>query len=305
MTSLNSFIDQLKNTLPNGLDDISKAKYIYIKLGEVISFDPLYSFGKSKDRYRIYNNISYEYDDLNDLFESGLLICRSIAYIYKYVLNKFGIDSYVHYDNPEDNHVFNVITINGNIRIFADIQRDLEFIQTRSKTRYFDINNAYSYDQLEIDKKIGYVTNENDYFDFKLLELKNSLKESLSLNIKITEIFNFLANSSNITKLKFSENIKYYKYVLREVLDCREFNKLYFSICYEILSNAQKYIPIVCIRSSPSVNFIYSENNHKYEQISELELLKMLKNQLLFIQRGSIYIMKKEIISTTNLNKIV
>ncbi|MDF2865246.1 MAG: hypothetical protein K0R72_55 [Clostridia bacterium] len=305
MISLNSFIYLLKNTLPTGLDDISKAKYLYIRLGEIISFDPLYSFGSSKDRYRIYNNIQYKYDDLNELFESKLLICKSISYIYKYILNEFEINSYVRYDNPDDNHVFNIIITQNNIKISADVQRDLEFIQTKSKTRYFDFINSTLYDQVEIDKKIGYLQNDNDYFDIKLLEFKNLLKENTSLISKVESIFNFLFCNNNINNLKFSENIKYYKYVLKEILDYREFNRLYFSICYEICNNKQKYIPIICIRSNPSTIFIYSKKNHKYDLISEIELLKKLKSKLLFIQRGSIYIMKKEIISTTNLNKIL
>lgn len=303
MISLNSFICQLKNTLPVGLDNISKVKYIYIQLGKVISFDPLYLFGTSKDRYRIYNNLLYEYDSLNNLFESGLLICRSIAYIYKYILNEFGIESYVHYESTDDNHVFNVILIN-NVKISADLQRDLEYIQTRSKLRHFNIINDDSYDQIEIDKKICYITNSDDYFESKIYEFQNSISKNLTLVGKVEKVLEFLYSENKTSTLKLSENIKFCKHVLKEIIDFRDLKKLYFSICYELYNSEKRYIPIISVHSKPSTIFAYFETNHKYDLVSETKLLDKLKSKDIFIQRGSIYMVKKQITSTTELKKI-
>jgi hypothetical protein len=307
MVSLNSFITYLENKIPLDLDKVSKAKYIYIQLGEIISFDPSYLLGTSKERYNIYNSIIYKYEYLNNLFERKFLICRSIAFIYKYVLNEFKIESDIYYESPNDNHVLNIITIENNIKISADLQKDLEFIQTKSMTRFFNIvNSDCVYEKLEIDKKIRYINNETDYFDFEIDNLKNNFETGVTLEDKIIFIFNFLYSHNNFISMGISESIKFCKYILKENLTNNEFAKLSFSICYKIFNEIKQYISVISIHPSTNCSniFICDINNHNYDLISDKNLLLQIKNNKIFIQNGTIYITKKQITRTTNINNI-
>lgn len=158
------FIEKLKQNMPEGLNEIETAKYIYIELGKEKAFDEKYFFGNSKTRRQIYKLAEQTNHFTDSVVKNKKIICVSLTYLYRDILKDFGINSIVAEDGD---HKYPIILLKDKMQMIkADLQQDLYNIQTKSKMQYFGTRSKYeSYDVIpideeylrEIDEKIGYI----------------------------------------------------------------------------------------------------------------------------------------------------
>lgn len=154
-------IDDIIDMMPSHITDIEKVRYIYIKLGKMMSLD--------------INTIDTKNDTLSFAMIStinniwGSLDVRrcsstSTSKIFMYLCSRIGIKSELVSSSIKGN-VANKISIQDNY-IIADLFNDISYIQGNFITHYFD---NYNSDEV-IDKKIGYITSHySDYYIDKAL----------------------------------------------------------------------------------------------------------------------------------------
>ena len=90
MSSLEKYVEKVKKET-EGFSNIEKLRYVYWDLGSKFAFDLDFSFGNSKTRKQIYDHSRSE-DDLNRCLENNTAICKSIAYIFSYVMKELGVN---------------------------------------------------------------------------------------------------------------------------------------------------------------------------------------------------------------------
>ena len=120
-------VDKLIKQIPDNLDDIEKARYVYLNLGKLLSYDEKYWYGNSEIKNRIYKKSMSTTPRFSEIQpnKKKKVICVSISKLYSSVLNKVGIKSG---QQKEIDHVYNYLTINNNF-YFADLNNDLKYIQ--------------------------------------------------------------------------------------------------------------------------------------------------------------------------------
>ena len=144
MSNLDDYIEKTKKYIEkNNLTETEIVRYVYLDLGKRFSFDLDFNFGKAKDRVQIYRKNNRSFYELNECMENNTVICRSVAYILEYILNKLGIKTISSEldDNKSYPHVHNVVDTAAFGRYIIDLQRDLGYIQSHSRTRYFRFAN--------------------------------------------------------------------------------------------------------------------------------------------------------------------
>lgn len=140
MSNLDDYIEKTKKYIKeNNLTETEIIRYVYLDLGKRFSFNLDFNFGKAKDRVQIYRKNNRSFYELNECMENNTIICRSVAYILEYILDKLGINiiSSELDDNKSYPHVHNIVDTTDYGRFVIDLQRDLGNIQSHSRTRFF------------------------------------------------------------------------------------------------------------------------------------------------------------------------
>jgi len=245
--SLEDISPDIKLIIENIPDDISlleKVRWIYINLGKIFCYD-----------FRVAYDKDYAYDkntDLNQPIER-YQTCIQISEILSEILNSIeGIKA-----RPIKRVLTNARGYFGNdhiaveveleekglpLKLLLDLTLDLYNIQADCQTKHFgyEDDGSGSYDivsqreNLEMDKKLGFVDDERDYKEYQIEETKKKLqtmdlsnlspKEELDRKLKIinrlTQKFNGYHEGKRYMSMLFTEllntyfhefNIYYYK----------------------------------------------------------------------------------------------
>jgi len=226
-------VEKLKSEMPKDLNEIEIAKYIYIELGKIKSYDEKYFFGNSKTRNKIYRLAKSTPNRINETMKKRRVVCVSLSYLYRELLKRFDIKSYINYPDIEGDHVNVTICLNDGTNVKADLQLDLPMIQTNMKTRYFgtkergDEAEGFSEisdeENVEIDKRIHYINDKNDYRDEEIKKLKQSCQGKLP-----TEISELIINNQEVNNLPsdmgYIEKSQYYIVLFRFCMPRKNFD---------------------------------------------------------------------------------
>lgn len=254
------FIDLLKY-IPEGLNDLEKARWVYIKLGKTITYDMNVFYLRDEILGDVYN----QKVDINS-YESTHLICKSISEIYIDLLKKLGIESEL-VEVSKDykfNHVGTKIKFNDGLIVFTDLTLDLYRIQTGMRT----LNFAYTspgddYDILsrrelrEIDNKLGYTFRGvylDDFIDFVSEELKNEEK-----------VKRYLLNGKEISQFNTAEIIsRKINFLLTHVLPSNLGYVESRNLLLEVLGKCLTSEEIMCVNQYDLVRDTVDEFNVEF-----------------------------------------
>ena len=165
--------------MPEGLNDIEKARYIYLTLGKIFTMDANYILGNSKMRSNLIWYVSKKPINLDNLKVKNNKyrgLCVNISEIYGTVMASLQVRSAILEEiDPRDPHKhaelwIDMKKINPNTsedkRMFklpTDLQKDLINIQMHRHTKFFGVDNDTSKkryisdEEIEkIDKKLGF-----------------------------------------------------------------------------------------------------------------------------------------------------
>lgn len=275
----------LKN-IPEGLSDLEKARFVYLELGKMVSFNEEYCFGNSKIKNKIYKSQT-KIEDLKNI-KDNKIICVSLSNLYNCMMEKIGIKAVQAHDINDSRHAYSEFEIDGK-RYKADLQRDLHFIQTRSRTWEFgeiDVSVAESKVNTEeiekIDAKIGYsYQGERDFQRF-MANIENEIRTVDELDKKMNIILNKISEYEDISKMEYSEKIWYYYYIIKRMLTLQEKKRECENQLYTEDNDKRKYTCCISVlkRDGEFYRMIYSEKNGKFIPVEDEILIKLIKDGL-------------------------
>lgn len=276
--------EQILRKMPQGLSKLEQARYIYIQLGQMVSFDEEYWLGNSKTKKRIYTS-AQRVKDFKDLSENKI-ICVSLSKLYNDLLNQIGIKA-VQQKEEGELHVSSIIFI-GNNAYEVDLQRDLKFIQARRTTMFFGKDIDITGDEpiedevlRQIDEKIGYsYEGEKD-----LKELMDGINRKIDLMPSITEkitcILESIGKYQDILQMGYVEKMNYYDYIIARTLSSKEREKIQkVDMCFK--KEKEKYTRCISVANSNGefTRFIYSEKSGTFLSIEDSNLIELMKKGL-------------------------
>lgn len=295
-------VEEIKQNMPDGLTQLEKARYIYLELGKQRRFDTRYYYGNSKTRKRIkmlamnarYNAKKY-YNEKN-------LVCISLSYLYQSILREYGINCVVtDNDMYSSGHVMPILYIDdekrGKLKIKADLQRDLPWIQAGMITDNFgdrdDPNEGFTelyYEDLrEIDRKIGYI--DDEYKDVELQQLAHEIK-----NMNVHESLRYVLKDPRIIqRTDFKGHVEareYYGHILKTLLKKYNRRKAYIFTCYrdkeinnedEQKQKQREYtICAFSYEKDECIPYLYSVREKKFKEVSVDTLIELQESGLVF-----------------------
>lgn len=282
---INNLTDNILRRMPANLTQIEQARYIYLQLGKLFTFDEKYWLGNSKTRRTIYRAAKKVHSP-KDL-KSNKVICVSISNTYISLLEKMGIEAEaVHAE--DDLHVYTIFKIDG-VEYEADLQRDMKFIQAHRKTRSFGREPDYSTRKLisdeqmqEMDDKFGYTYEGDEYLAILIDRLRDKLELLPNMEQKIEYALKKIENFEADTDMGFVEKMLYYEMILPDVLSSKESKKVQIMDIYVEKDGERKYT--CCISANKEKNeyvrYMYSEKTGTFLPIDEQELIKLMSEGL-------------------------
>lgn len=279
--SANKIVEQI----PDGFSEIEKARYVYIQLGRLFSFDEKYWLGNEKEKKKIYRKSMNSPIDIRQIKKGHKAICVSISRTYQDLLAQIGMESDVYKVSDEDPHVFSRIKIDGK-EYEADLQRDLKYIQSQRKTKHFGISmneQVKSIDEEkieEIDKKIGYnYAGEQDIAGM-IESLRRELSGEKELGIKLEKILSEANKPAEIKDMGYIEKMAYYDWMMKNLLSDKERRKIKEIYLRKRDEEEPKYA--VCLSVDNSQNgytrFLYKQDEEGYRKINEIQLMAEIAN---------------------------
>ena len=264
-----------------------------------MNFDLNYTFGNSKEKNKIYN-AKLTTKELDELFEKRTIICKSLAYMIQRILEEFDIKSFVErnsYDES-DKHVYNIVNLKDGRKLKIDLEEDLEFVQTASKTRHFcllekdEFNEYQETDTLDEElKRIDKTTAEyipwKFYFDDMLKILRLGTR-GMSTEEKLRNVLDNLDVYVRDREIGYRDRIYYHNRMLQEVFTEKELNKVRQINCYRKVDEEKQFVSCVVLdrkaKEGENVIYLYSEETGKYEEITLEQLAIEVKNGLVMLE---------------------
>lgn len=282
---INNLTENILRRMPANLTQMEQARYIYLQLGKLFTFDEKYWLGNSKTRRTIYRAAKKVHSP-KDL-KSNKVICVSISNTYISLLEKMGIEAEaVHAE--DDLHVYTIFKIDG-VEYEADLQRDMKFIQAHRKTRSFGREPDYSTRKLisdeqmqEMDDKFGYTYEGDEYLAILIDRLRDKLELLPNMEQKIKYALKKIERFEADTDMGFVEKMLYYEMILPDVLSSKESKKVQIMDMYVEEDGERKYT--CCISANKEKNeyvrYMYSEKTGTFLPIDEQELIKLMSEGL-------------------------
>ncbi len=282
---INNLTENILRRMPANLTQMEQARYIYLQLGKLFTFDEKYWLGNSKTRRMIYKSAK-KIQTPKDL-KNNKVICVSLTNMYNSLLQRMGIEAEaVHAE--DDLHVYTIFKIDG-VEYEADLQRDMKFIQAHRKTRSFGREPDYSTRKLisdeqmqEMDDKFGYTYEGDEYLAILIDRLRDKLELLPNMEQKIKYALKKIERFEADTDMGFVEKMLYYEMILPDVLSSKESKKVQIMDMYVEEDGERKYT--CCISANKEKNeyvrYMYSEKTGTFLPIDEQELIKLMSEGL-------------------------
>ena len=296
-------IKRILEEMPENLEDIEKVRYLYLKLGEILSYnrDYLYvpDFTVEQNMYEDYVTIgTIENKDYENKVK---VVCKQMADLLKESVNTLSQKNIrikaktIGYVLGEANHVATLTTI-GEKNYLMDLSRDIYRIQKGLKTKYFGRDKRFweklferKYDNIEkdlfdieldeipqeeiekMDDKLGYSIN-GIYMDDVFIKLKEEMDNSENwrqLGKNYDEVNSSKDKTKIIAKWKLEFILKYMKNSIQEEnkMGIIELDKFYNQAVKKILTDEERKT----IKSQKYDINLKEDNENKKSIIYELD----------------------------------
>ena len=309
MCALQNYIEELKTKVEEKkkihgiLSDIEIIRLIYIDLGHKLNFNVKYTFGNSKQRKQIYSNPMND-ENLDKALETGIIICKSSAYIMNMILQSFGYKGTIVTEPNEYGiikngaHVYNLVTLGNNQTYVLDLEEDLEYIQTGAKTRYFFLKN-HSDTISAVDEKLLRSIDENVvkyipdglYFDDIIWMLEKAIS---NVNISEDDRFKFILDNLNkykdISKIGYRERILFYQRVIHHFYSsrfttgtkrCSLISKIEMYDSYRMVNDDKEFVSCIITNFGDEKLYLFNHDRNCYDMIGYEQLKQEVENGLI------------------------
>ncbi|MBQ3409244.1 MAG: hypothetical protein IJH12_08595 [Clostridia bacterium] len=306
MSALNEYIEELrikieeKKSLKGSISDVEIIRFIYIDLGKKMNFDLGYTFGNSKQKKEIYGRPMNE-EQINKAYESRTIICKSLAYIVQKIMEEFGYKCTIITEPDEYGrirsgaHVYNRVTTPSDKTFTLDLEEDLEFIQSGSKTRYFGLtdhntrNTVFSETDLRrIDTDIVEYIPEGMYLEDMLWMLDRALDSNSKPNERFKMLLDNLNKYRDISQMGYRDRILYYQGMIDHFFGRQNpygkesylQEKIEMFNCYRTIGGKRKYVSCIITDFRERQIYLFNDEKNCYECINQDQLVEEMNNGL-------------------------
>ena len=280
MSNLEAYIEKIK-TKTQELNDIEKLRYVYIDLGKRFVFDLDFSFGNTKSKQKIYHK-SGTLDGIEEGLENNVIICKTLAKMYEYIMNSLGINLRTIVDDSDSRkypHVYNILKSEDGQTYIFDLQEDMRNIKAHLRTKYFGVQeedtlktivSRWNLDQ--IDKKIGYVSKDIGYTDEYLDLIRINMNFISDFKQKVEFVLDEIEAYSD-KKMGYADRRWRMEDMIgsdgREGLlfSASESKKIHIIDCYKDINGKRVYKLGVLVdgKGEPDI-YLFSEEKNMYEK---------------------------------------
>ena len=259
-------INFIMSSLPDGLTDLERVRYIYINLGKIFSYD----YRIVADESVAEEKVDYSKNDIG-----RYKTCYQISEILMVLINGLiptceaqMLERKIPGRSFNKEHVATAVTFADGLKIILDLTLDLSNIQAGLKTKEFGFttNETGEYDIISLsecaamDKKLGFITDKytDDYID-EFVDVLNKMDFSSKtpseiLDYKITKTKELFAKDFKGAH----EAIRYIYTLFNKILSPAEFGKLkQFNLSY---SNSDDF-NLMAIYYFADLGLCYSYSN--------------------------------------------
>ena len=286
MSALEEYIKRIEKWVEDNKDINEELliRYVYLDLAKRFSFNSDFQpFGTNKKRREIYDR-SRTYSEMNRCMENNLVICNSASNILEYILKHFGVNIktiVASNDYRECPHVYNIIYPKyGEEPYSVDLQEDMYRVQMHGFTTNYGISIkdfktlvVPRVKQEKMDKRLGYIDENNYYTDDYLYLLKNDIEHFEKFEDKV--------------KFLLADSQWYHVRILQSFFTKKEFDynnnsgKIHMLDCYKTLKGERKFFNCVTVQASNGMEiYVYNKKEGKYSRVDLLRFAKAVKNGL-------------------------
>lgn len=253
-----TIIGAIYANMPNNLNKLETARYLYTSLGKYVFFD--INVNREKNETYSFSLTS----NINNLWGSlalGRVTDISIAKLYYYLCRRLELDITLEINN-HTKEAYNKLIID-NLVLNVDLFQDIPYLQVDMKTRNFTPYNS----DVDLDKKIKYIKSKyTDTIIDKSLKNTDYTKENC-----IEDILYKTQNIFNIEKIKPVELSIIYEYIFKKY--CPNYN---IKINNLFLNTSDKYHFIMI--SYGDEHYSYNYKKKSFVKVNDLDLIDNLKN---------------------------
>lgn len=251
------------------------------------AFDEKYYFGNSKTRKQIYALAKKQENNVEKIAEKKKIICVSLTYLYCAILKEFGIEATASMPD-EAGHIYPIIRINNQKTFIADVQMDLENIQTKTRLKHFEymkdlsreegttVNNQEELTKMLIE--IGYIKDKSDYKNEKIKKLKSKVKdknphEALRIILEEEDLYDGNQEMESV------EIDKFYKRALEKIIPHFFGKKVFaFNCCREKEGKQKEYTLCIFSEEDTIKSYLYSRKDRRFLRV-EISKMKQLEKE--------------------------
>ena len=312
MENIEKYIEEIKEYIKRNPDITEETliRYVFLDLAKKLSFDINFiPFGNSKTKQRIYKE-SFGMLKVDEALKSRIIICNSASKILELVLKSFGVNIRsvpAKNDIRKCPHVYNIVTPkSGEEEYIVDLQEDMYQVKMHGRTPNYGISERTGkyvisfFEQEQMDRKIGYIDNNNYYTDDYLYLLKSAIMHMDNLYDKLKIVLENIEVLEN-TDLNYIDRQWYHVRILESLFDKTEFNymdslgNIKIVDCYKDFEGNKKPINCVCLEDKEGTHiFLYNRQKYNYQEINIDNFVKAVENGLV-LHRSTIREVEKKL----------
>lgn len=265
-------VDEVLRGIPEGIEKLEKACYVYIKLCKLLTYDDeFYALNSNNYMASQYRNI----DNLKDIsLENNKVVCYNFTLLYAYILDKLGIK-----------FKLNISTFSEFSGGHANLEfRDDKFLVLADSVKSIlnsDLTNAKLNDDLNGFRCLNQNRKTREEFDKKIVKIYRKLIEEEIASKSFSDTVSRYKDISNIENIDFDEKIM----VVMDVLATTKLSKM------DVFSYLMKLKHIVFSSLEQERNFnisIVRKINEDYSASSNL-VITINKKDLVKFQSANVY----------------
>jgi hypothetical protein len=262
-------------------------RYVYIDFGKKMNFDLRYTFGNKKTRNIIYERIISE-SETEKILQDRISICKGMSILLQNILNEFGINCRTE-KLKGGVHMYNVVTLKNGREYELDLEEDLQYIQSGSKTKYFGKPFYFLEDKQmmipeeikEFDTNVIKYIPEGLYLEDMAYLLKKAIgNENTNLETKVDLLLENLEVYRDMHEVSFRERIRSQIDLMRMVLSPKDLNKVHQITFFKKLEDGE-YDAKSCVYIDLSKNkkfYKFIPEESKYVPTTLEEVAKLVED---------------------------
>lgn len=251
-----NIINAIYLDMPNNLNKLEIARYLYTKIAKYVYFD----ININPEKNETYNFLlTSSINNIWGSLSSGRITRNTVSKLYYYLCKRLDIN--IKLETTEEKEFYNQLLIDNHV-LNVDLFKDIPYLQVGMKTKCFRPYN----DDIDLDKKIKYIKSKytNELID-KALKNIDYTKENCIENILYKT-----QNIINIDNLKPVELSIIYEYLFNKY--CPNYN-IKINNLYLQNDNKNHFIMI----SYNNEHYSYNYKKKSFIKVNDLDILDNIK----------------------------